>query len=135
MTIPKNVINPFSDKFEETWALWIAYKWEVHKWKYKGVSSEQMALKHLVDLSDGDEQKAVKIVEQSIRRQWQGFFPLHETSKPNPNGTGKSKKQPIPKEGKSKSSNDINFDDLSALTEERLNKRRQSGNGDYLKAI
>lgn len=93
-TIPKNVINPFSEKFEETWALWKAYKWECFNFKYKGVISEQAALMHLVDLSEGMEEKAVKIINQSMRRQWQGFFPLHETTTPNgksKSATGKSK--------------------------------------------
>ena len=47
-----------------------------------------MTLKSLVDLSGGDEEKAVRIVEQSIMRQWQGLFPLHI-----PSSNGKSTKK------------------------------------------
>lgn len=79
--IPKNVINPFSEKFaDETWSMWKMHRWEIDKFKYKGVISEQVALKHLLDLSDGDEEKARKIVFQSIERQWSGFYPLRQTS-------------------------------------------------------
>lgn len=78
--IPKSIVNPFSDAFIPEWELWKLYKEEAFNFKYKGVISEQMALKHLVDLSDGDEEKAIKIIQQSCRRQWQGFFPLKETT-------------------------------------------------------
>lgn len=92
--IPKNVINPFSDDFLPEWEIWKLYKEEAFDFKYKGVISEQMALKHLVELSEGDEQKAIKIIQQSCRRQWQGFFPLKETT----HGT----KQTNPKTGAGK---------------------------------
>src|ERR1700742_4666597 len=78
--IPKNVINPFSEAFLPEWEIWKLYKEEAFGFKYKGVISEQMALKHLVDLSEGDEEKAIKIIQQSCRRQWQEFFPLKETT-------------------------------------------------------
>ena len=91
MNIPKTgIVNPFSEKFLENWELWKAYKEESHNFKYKGVISEQMALKQLVDLSGGDEEKAIKIINQSIRREWQGLFPLHETTKGKENGKSKS---------------------------------------------
>lgn len=78
--LPKGIVNPFSEEFLATWEIWKAYKWENQKFKYKGVISEQAALKQLCELSDGEEEKAVKIILQSIRRQWLGFWPLHETS-------------------------------------------------------
>lgn len=80
------LVNPFSGAFLETWFLWKDYKWASHKFKYRSVFSEQMAIKQLVTLSKGEEEKAVKIIEQSIRREWQGLFPLHETT----TGNGKS---------------------------------------------
>ncbi len=125
MTIPKNVINPFSEAFEKSWELWKQYKLESFKFKYKGVISEQMALKHLVDLSDGDEQKAVKIIEQSIRREWQGFFPLKETTHGTKQST--SKKEPDPtgslRERVIKAANN------------RYGGGENSGSGDHLKAV
>lgn len=77
------VVNPFSDNFQDIWDLWKQYKWESHKFKYKGLISEQVALKQLVGLSDGDENKAIAIIEQSISREWQGFFPLKQTRHSN----------------------------------------------------
>lgn len=120
--IPNGVINPFSEAFLGTWSLWKLYKEESFKFKYKGVISEQMALKQLVELSDGIEEKAVKIIEQSIRRQWQGFFPLKETT----HGT------------RQKSNSDVK-DDLRSRVQAAFNKRYGSGGqeGDepHLKAV
>jgi len=81
------LIMPFSTEFAATWELWKQYKWASHKFKYKSVFSEQAALEQLVTLSEGNEEKAIKIIKQSLRREWQGLFPLHETT----NGNGKSK--------------------------------------------
>jgi hypothetical protein len=84
--LPKNVINPFSDTFLETWDIWKAYKMEEFKFKYKGVHSEQAALMQLQTLSGGDEAKAVKIIFQSMASGWKGLFMLNE----NDNINGKS---------------------------------------------
>lgn len=84
--LPKNVINPFSDQFLETWDIWKAYKMEEFKFKYKGVHSEQAALMQLQTLSGGDEDKAVKIIFQSMACGWKGLFMLNE----NDNKNGKS---------------------------------------------
>lgn len=81
------LIMPFSEEFASTWDLWKQYKLASHNFKYKSVFSEQAALEQLVTLSGGDEEKAVKIIKQSLRREWQGLFPLHETTTEN----GKSK--------------------------------------------
>lgn len=120
--IPSGIINPFSDNFLTTWNIWKLYKEETFKFKYRGVISEQMALKHLVDLSDGLEEKAVKIVEQSIRRQWQGFFPLKETT----HGT------------REKSNPDVKAD-LRSRVQSAVNNKfgngKQEGSGDHLKAV
>lgn len=86
--IPNQVVNPFSEKFMETWILWKSYMLESHGFQYKGIISEQMALKRVVEVSEGDEEKAVRIIHQSIGREWRDFFELKQ---PNPNG--KSKKQ------------------------------------------
>lgn len=84
------LIIPFSDKFPETWELWKEYKKASHGFKYKSVFSEQAALEQLVTLSKGDEEIAVKIIKQSMRREWQGLFPLHETTTGNGKSTEKS---------------------------------------------
>lgn len=84
------LIMPFGEEFEKNWDIWKQYKWASHKFKYKSVFSEQAALEQVVTLSEGDEEKAIKIIKQSLRREWQGLFPLHETT----TGNGKSKSTP-----------------------------------------
>jgi len=79
-------VNPFSEAFLSTWNLWKEYRWEEHKFKYKGVISEQARLMQLVTLAEGQEEKAVKIIMQSIENTWSGFYPLRE----NNNQNGKS---------------------------------------------
>lgn len=89
---PSAVVFPFiSEKFMETWELWKNYKKETFGFFYKGVFSEQMTLKKLTELSGGEEDKAIGIIEQSIMQQWQGLFPLH-IPRYNENGERKTKK-------------------------------------------
>lgn len=121
----KTFMNPFSDGFLPHWQTWKDFKKEEFNFEYKGVTSEQMAIKHLVDLSEGDEDKAVKILCQSVRRCWQGFWPLHETT----NGNGKSK-QPTPKHP------EPSLRDQAAAEFSRRNaERQQQSNSDHLKAV
>ncbi len=74
--IPENIANPFSDSFLDIWDMWKQFRFSYDKFKYKGVFSEQMALKKLCELSGGDEIIAREIIEQSISRQWTGFYEL-----------------------------------------------------------
>lgn len=92
-SLPQNIINPFSERFLETWDIWKGFRAEYDKFKYKGVFSEQMALKKLSELSGGIEDVAVAIIEQSISRQWTGFYQLKNVS----NG---ATKQPITNEAR-----------------------------------
>ena len=87
--------NPFTENFLPTWELWKDFRWEEHKFKYKGVISEQMAINRLVEVSEGDEEKAVRIVNQSISRGWMDFYDLKQPSK---NGKSGAKKQPVKEE-------------------------------------
>ncbi len=48
-----------------------------------------MALKRLVEVSEGDEQKAQRIVEQSISRGWMDFYQLKQPSKNGKSSTAK----------------------------------------------
>jgi len=127
MTIPKNIINPFSDNFLEIWALYKAYRVEVHNFKFKGVISEQMQLKKLVELTDGDEELAIRIVEQTISSgKWMGFYPLHQ---PKYKENGKSK-QPSTKEP------EPSLRDQAANEFMRRNGGgEQQADGSYLKAV
>lgn len=102
MSIKKTaeVTNPFSEKFTPIWELWKEYKHEAFGFKYKSSISEQMALKKLVQISSGNEDTAIAIIEQSIADQWEGLYSL----KIHGNGTGATKVVDI-KEGR-KSVND-----------------------------
>lgn len=121
------LIMPFEAAFAETWNIWKQYKWASHKFKYKSVFSEQAALEQLVTLSEGEEGKAIKIIKQSLRREWQGLFPLHETT----TGNGKSK-QSGSKSGADSSSLE---DDAANVLIRRNAERGQANDGTHLKAV
>ncbi len=82
--------NPFSDTFLTHWQLWKDFRWEEHKFQYKGVISEQMAINRLVEVSEGDEQKAVRIMNQSMSRGWMDFYALKQPSANGKSSTRKS---------------------------------------------
>lgn len=71
------VIMPFeSENFHNYWSMWKEYKHKQLNFKYKTPQSEQAALKDLVDLCDGYEETAIKIIEQSMAKGWKGLFKL-----------------------------------------------------------
>lgn len=81
-------VNPFSDEFLPSWDLWKEYKLQTFKFKYATEMSQQAAINELVDLSDGDEETAKKIITQSMSNQWKGLFKLR-TLKAIPGGKSK----------------------------------------------
>lgn len=94
--IPSGLVNPFSDKFIETWDLYKLYRKETHNFKFLGVISEQMSLKKLVEVSGGDEERAIRIVEQTVASgKWMGFYPLRTTTHKE-NGKQSTTKKPEP---------------------------------------
>jgi hypothetical protein len=71
------VILPFeSEEFINYWDMWKEFKRKQFKFTYSTPQSEQAALKDLVKLSNGDEQIALQIIEQSLAKGWKGFFAL-----------------------------------------------------------
>jgi len=118
--LPENIINPFSDLFLESWQLWKDFRFEYDKFKYKGVFSEQLALKKLSELSDFNEKEAIEIIEQSISRQWTGFYEV----KNKKNG------QPITTEKRDEFRSDV-----QAELERRIRERQQVGGSEHLKAV
>jgi len=86
----REVVNPFTDDFKEKWDIWLMYKKEVHNFQYKSPISEQAALNQLVDLSEGDEEHAARILNQSMANNWKGLFKLHNPKKDKKNGESKS---------------------------------------------
>lgn len=129
--------NPFSDAFLPTWQLWKDFRKEEHNFSYKGVISEQMAINRLVEVSEGDEEKAVRIVAQSISRCWMDFYKLKQ---PSNNGTtskkqanaGAKPKQTVANNGTDSGSLE---NDAANVLKERNAKRGQSDYGTNLKAV
>jgi hypothetical protein len=71
------VMLPFeSEEFVNYWEMWKEFKRKQFKFTYATPQSEQAALKDLVKLSNGDEQIALQIIEQSLAKGWKGFFAL-----------------------------------------------------------
>ena len=120
------VVNPFTDEFLPTWQLWKDFRKEEHNFSYKGCISEQMALKRLVEVSDGDEQKAGRIIEQSISRGWMDFYALKQ---PSNNGKGKSNSKAAKQ----------STDSIESRVMSEINKRygggQDAGSEPYLKAV
>lgn len=127
MNIPKDgaVINPFSDKFWEIWELYKAYRKEVHNFKFKGVISEQMAIKKVVEVSGGDEDRAIRIVEQTIASgKWMGFYPIKTTTYKE-NGKQSSTKEP-----------ELSLREQAVADLNKRNAERgYEANGSHLKAV
>jgi hypothetical protein len=91
---PEKVIK---DPFEGKLIKWI--DWKIYKKKEKGFSyrtelSENQALSHLFEISNGDVGVAENIINQSIRNSWQGLFPLKNNNngqtESNANAVGKT---------------------------------------------
>lgn len=116
---------PFSEEFNNVWGLWKEYKWASHKFRYKSVFSEQAALEQIVTLSKGEENLAIKIIKQSMRREWQGLFPLHETT------TGNGKTKQSNSENQSGSITDSFKDEFVR----RNGSGEDKGDGTHLKAV
>lgn len=71
------VMLPFeTEEFSNYWAMWKDFKKKQFKFTYATPQSEQAALKDLVKLSNGDEQTALQIIEQSLAKGWKGLFAL-----------------------------------------------------------
>ncbi len=73
-------------RINKSWIRWNDFKKAEFNFKYKSDISENAAKKELLELSGGDEETAIKIIEQSIAKGWKGFFELKN------NGNGSNKK-------------------------------------------
>jgi len=119
-SLPTGIINPFSPSFLDTWQLWKDFREGYDKFKYKGVFSEQLALKKLSELAGFDELLAIEIVEQSISRQWTGFYELKNKKNGQPN-SDKQRQERIA--------------DVQAELKSRIAARGQSASATHLKAV
>lgn len=79
----------FSNEFIEIWEAWKDYKKKEFKFTYKTSQSELAALNGLVTLSNGNEDIAIKIINQSLANGWKGLFNLKEDAKRTSNNTRK----------------------------------------------
>lgn len=85
-----SMIYPWEDpQFLEAWQYWKEYKAEEHKFQYKSPKSEQAALTELSNKADGDMEKAIAIIRQSVSNGWKGFFELKDPPKSKAERTGK----------------------------------------------
>lgn len=72
------IFFPFnSENFRSAWDLWKKYKEKEFGFKYKSKISEQAGLKELGELADSED-RAIKIIHQSMAKRWQGLFELKE---------------------------------------------------------
>jgi|SRR5580692_10886898 hypothetical protein len=75
-TEPMDVKLPFDDvDFLHTWAEWILYRKQRHLANYVPVGL-QKTFNKLFEESGGDVKIAIKMVEQSMEKNWQGIFPV-----------------------------------------------------------
>jgi hypothetical protein len=72
---------PFGKSFEQAWDGWKQYKRDEHRFSYKSAISEQAALSKIVELSNGNEETAIKIIRQSIENGWKGLFAYRNEAK------------------------------------------------------
>ena len=72
-----------SDIFKNKWLDWTEYKKNQFKFIYKSEKSEQIALDNLIQLSQNNEQNAIRIINQSITNGWKGFFNLPKNDSDN----------------------------------------------------
>jgi len=85
-------INEDLSNIDRYWIKWKSYKKAEFNFKYKSKASEDAAKSQLLNLCGGDEQTAIKIIEQSIAHGWKGLFKL------NANGTDKKDNGATPAE-------------------------------------
>jgi len=64
-------------EFYDTFLLWLKYKRSRGE-AYKNKTSTTIAYKHLLEFSNEDPDKAIKVIEQSIGNNWAGLFGLKE---------------------------------------------------------
>lgn len=77
------LVNPFSETFLDHWNIWKSYKKKEFRFLFKSIESEQAAINELVGLSQGLEQTAIEIINQSMAKGWKGLFTIKENEQSN----------------------------------------------------
>jgi len=76
-----NEYSFFDSVFSDVWKSYLEMRISIRKKATK--NAEKLVLNKLQDMTKGNKELAIKIVEQSIENSWQGVFPLRtETNKP-----------------------------------------------------
>ena len=70
---------PNDEKLDKAFADYVAMRKQIKKPLTE--RAVELAMKKLAELSNGDNDMAVKIIEQSIMNSWQGLFPLKDDNK------------------------------------------------------
>jgi len=78
--------NPFSESFIQVWEQWKDYKKTSHRFSYKTIDSENIALAQLAKTSQGNEEFAIEMIHHSIAQGYKGIF-APDKSKQQTNGT------------------------------------------------
>ena len=80
-SVSDSVINlPYNSKrFSNAWSLWKEYKKKDFRFTFKSAISESSALSKLHKMSEGNEENALLIIEQSVANGWKGFFELSKS--------------------------------------------------------
>jgi hypothetical protein len=79
---PPPLVYPFTNEvFLNRWESWKKYKKEQFKFSYKQ-SGEQAALKNLSEISRGNMEVALAIIQQSMAHGWKGLFELKTGNQP-----------------------------------------------------
>jgi hypothetical protein len=71
-------INENRSIIDNEWLKWKEFKKAEFNFNYKSDISESAAKKELMELSENNEEIAIKIIEQSIAKGWKGFFKLKQ---------------------------------------------------------
>jgi hypothetical protein len=84
----KEVVMPWDSLlFREKWQLWKDYKKKEHRFGFKSEVSEQMALKKLTEVSNGQENRAIELIETAISNGWKGIHEVTQKNQTNGNRT------------------------------------------------
>lgn len=78
----KDIVASFSLSPEliQKWEEWKAFRRQMKK-PYKTLHGEEKAFSDLISISNGDSGTAIALIQQSIDREWLGFFPLKNKAK------------------------------------------------------
>jgi hypothetical protein len=99
LLISHDIKHPFTSKFSEAWMKWMAHIEREHNKKYKSLETLQIAVNHLVERSNMNENMAIEMIDYSIAGNWATIHADSEIKrkyKPRAQKTMAPKDTPIP---------------------------------------